>query len=56
MKAQRAERARSLVCAAADFHGLRGAAVELHCSVCVGEEEFNRVLQFGWVTDLFLEL
>ena len=32
---------------------LRGAAIELHCSLRVHVERLDHALQFGWETDLW---
>ena len=37
--------------AAADFEWLRGAAIELPCSIRVSVERLCHALQFGWATD-----
>ena len=38
--------------AAADFEWLRGAAIELHCSLRVSVETLDHALQFGWAADI----
>ena len=42
--------------AAADFEWLRGAAIELNCSLRVSVEGLVHALQFGWAIDLWENL
>ena len=39
--------------ATADFEWLRGAAIELHCTLRVSVERLDRAQPFGWATDLW---
>ena len=46
----------ALVDAAADSNWLRGAAIELHCSLRVSVERLDHAIQFGWETDVWENL